>query len=347
MGMFYVARVDAAKFQNDDPMTDEAAVLVGMEDVRLLRLFCENEREIIEKAQDADVIVTHFADLTETVFAALPRLKAVVRYGVGYDSVDVEGATKHGVLVVNVPDFCGEEVSNHVMAFLLAYAKKVVLLNAMTKDGAWEQAKQKQKPMRCLHGETLGIIGCGNLGRSVAAKAQALKMHVIGYDKYLPPEAGESCGIEMVSLQELYERADYISLHVTLTEETKHLINKAALEQMKKQCVIVNTSRGPVVDESALIEALRNGTIEGACLDVFEQEPIDSDNPLLKMEQVLVTPHDASYSDAAFLRLKRSVMEESLRVKDGKKPCHIVNTAVLGSEALRLKLRDDAEYFKA
>lgn len=150
-----------------------------------------------------------------------------------------------------------------------------------------------------------------------------------------------------MSLQELYERADYISLHVTLTEETKHLINKAALEQMKKQCVIVNTSRGPVVDESALIEALRNGTIEGACLDVFEQEPIDSDNPLLKMEQVLVTPHDASYSDAAFLRLKRSVMEESLRVKDGKKPCHIVNTAVLGSEALRLKLRDDAEYFKA
>lgn len=335
MVLFNVARVDGA-FQNNDPMVAEQMAIAGMKDVKLLRLVCETEEDIIRKAQQADVIVTHFAGMTDKVLSALPRLKAVVRYGVGYDCVDVEAATRNGILVVNVPDFCFEEVSNHVMMFLLAYCKKIALLNALTKEGCWEKAKMSLEPMRCLHGETLGIIGCGNNGRHTARKAKALNMRVIGYDKYLPKGIGEAAGIEMVSLQEVYQQADYISLHVALTDETHHLIDLDAFRQMRKNCVIINTSRGPVIKEADLIRALESGMIEGACLDVFEREPVDPKNPLLQMEQVLVTPHDASYSDEAFLLLKNAVMEEALRIKNREQPRNVVNKDVLKRNNLRL-----------
>jgi phosphoglycerate dehydrogenase-like enzyme len=240
----------------------------------------------------------------------------------------MKAASRNGIYVVNVPDFCGEEVSNHVIMFILAYAKKLTTMDNLLKNGRWQQAKMVTEPMRSIHGETLGIIGCGNLGRWVAQKAKAFNMRIVGYDKYTQRDVIEKAGIEFVSLDELLQMSDYITLNVTYTEETHHMINKAALAKMKSNCVLINCSRGSVVDEVALIEALRSGVIEGACLDVFESEPIESHNPLLKMERVLLTPHNASYSDVSFVRLKQSVIQEALRIKDGLLPKNLVNKSL-------------------
>lgn len=309
-------------------MVDERSALVNQINVDLDAYNCVTEEEIIAAAQDADVIITENANISRRVLESLLKCKAVIRYGVGYDTVDVGGATDNRVMVINVPDFCGEEVSNHVMTFLLGYCKKLILLNALTKKGRWAEAKSKQIPMGSIYNETLGIIGCGNLGRFVARKAIAFNMNVIGYDKYLPKETAEIYGIKLVSLEELLSSSDYITLHVALTEETKHMIGEKELNLMKPSCVLINTSRGPVVDEKALIIALNNNQIAGACLDVFEIEPAGASNPLLSMENVIVTPHCASYSDAAFRRLRISVIKEALRIKNGERPISVVNKSV-------------------
>jgi D-3-phosphoglycerate dehydrogenase len=331
--MFKIVRVDSNGA--DDTMLDERKALEGHDDVILETKSCTSEQEIIKCAIDADVVITHSAMLTKGVQEALPKCKAIIRYGVGYDSVDVEAATENGILVVNVPDFCGEEVSNHVMMLILAACKKLVFLNNLTKKGMWSIAKSQQKPMGCVHGETLGIIGCGNLGRHVAKKASAFHMNVIGYDKYLQNEIAEQAGIKLVDLDELLETSDYITLHVALTSETHHMINAQSLKKMKHNCVLINTSRGPVIDEHALIVALQNNEIYMACLDVYEQEPVDISNPLLQMENTILTPHSASYSDAAFTRLKTNVIEEALRIKDGIMPFNVVNKDVIPKVELR------------
>ena len=260
----------------------------------------------------------------------LPRCRAIIRYGVGYDTVDVAAASKCGIAVVNVPDFCNEEVSNHVMMFLLAAAKKLKPLDALVRQGQWAQAKAMQRPMGSIHGETLGIIGCGNLGRSVAVKAHAFGMQVIGYSPRTPQPLLNAAGIRAVEFEELLWTADYISVNTSMDARTHHLIDRAALKQMKPSAVLINCARGAIVDEAALIEALQAHTIAGACLDVFETEPLPGTSPLCALDNVLLMPHDASYSDASFHLLKTRVIEEALRVCDGATPLHVVNAAQLG-----------------
>lgn len=296
------------------------AILVGRD--------AATEEEVIRAATDADVILTSEGRISRRVMEALPRLKAVVRYGVGYDTVDVEAATENQVMVVNVPDFCWEEVANHAIMFLLAQSKKLVQLNAMVKAGQWKQAKRALAPMAAIHGETLGIIGCGRIGRTVAKKALCFEMNVIGYDKYLPKEVAESAGITLVGLDELLQRSDYITIHTALTPETYHMIGEAQFKMMKPNATIINTSRGSTIDEAALIRALQQKRILAACLDVFEKEPVDTDNPLLKMDSVTVLPHSASYSDDAFTRLYITVGKEAARIAQGIMPRSIVNQSV-------------------
>lgn len=289
---------------------------------------CFSEEDIIAAAKDADVLTTDHADITRHIFESLPNLKAVIRRGVGFDVVDLQAATDNGVVVINIPTFCGEEVSNHVLMFLLNIAKKFTLLSSLTKAGKWKEAKDSQKPMACIHGETLGIVGCGRLGQMVAKKAKALGMRVIGYDSYLPQQVFESIGVESVSFNQLLRESDYVTLHVALTDETRHMMNAEAFAKMKPTATLINTSRGPVVDESALIEALRKGEIAGAGLDVFEQEPIDPANPLLAMDNVLVMPHSASYSEAAFSLLRTNAGKEEVRIAQGSMPMNLVNKGV-------------------
>ncbi|MFQ5827125.1 MAG: C-terminal binding protein, partial [Dehalococcoidia bacterium] len=231
-----------------------------------------------------------------------------------------------GIVIANVPDFCMEEVSNHAMMMLLACAKKLVRLNAWVKEGHW--GRGLLKPMGAIHGQTLGLVACGNIGRATAVKARAFNMEVLGYDPFIDPGVPRASGIEMVDLPELLERSDYVSLHTPLTPESRHLMGEKELQLMKPSAFLINTSRGPVVDQGALIKALQEGWIAGAGLDVFEREPIDPDSPLLKMDNVIVTPHTASYSDAAFDELHRRVAEEMVRVLTGHWPLHLVNPAV-------------------
>ena len=309
------------------PMVEETGELAKA-NAELVSADCATEDEMIEAAKDADAIITWGAQITRRVMEALPKCKVIVRYGVGFDTIDVDAATDNDILVVNVPDFCWEEVSNHAITLLLACAKKLALLNDLTKQGLWAESKRAQAPMGSIYGQTLGIIGCGNIGRMTARKAQCFGLKILGYDPYVDKSLARESGITLVSLPELLKESDFVSVHTPLNEETWHLIGEKEFKQMKPTAYFINTSRGSVVDEPALIKALQEKWIAGAALDVFEKEPVDSDNPLLKMDNVVVTPHSASYSDVAFKRLRTSVGQEAARVLSGRWPKNVVNKTV-------------------
>jgi len=324
---FKAVRVDrmgtrAVMVEETEELAKVNAELVGAD--------CVTEDEIIEAAKDADAILTGGAQMTRRVMEALPKCKVIVRYGVGYDTVDVDAATDNGVIVVNNPAFqwCVEEVSNQAIALLLACAKKLAFLNDGTKQGRWAECKRAQAPMVSIHGQTLGLVGCGSIGRMTGRKAQCFSLKVLGYDPYVDKSLAKKDGITLVSLPELLKESDFISVHTFLNKETWHLIREKEFRQMKPAAYIINTARGPVIDEPALIKALQEKRIAGAGLDVFEKEPVDSDNPLLKMDNVVVTPHSASYSDVAF-RLNRVIVgQEAARVLSGRWPKNPVNKSV-------------------
>jgi D-3-phosphoglycerate dehydrogenase / 2-oxoglutarate reductase len=308
-------------------MTEEKAALAGL-DAEFLTADCTTEDDVLAAAADVDVILTSHAPLSRRVIEKLPKLIAIVRYGVGYDTVDLDAATDRQVVVINIPDFCYEEVSNHAIALLLVCAKKLTIMNNLMKKGDWNSAKQMQEPMSSIWGQTLGIIGCGNIGRTTARKAQVFSLKLIGCDPYADKAVVKAAGIELVSLPDLLKSSDYVTLHTDLNKTSFHLMGEKEFKQMKPSAYLINTSRGKVVDEPALIKALQEKRIAGAGLDVFEKEPMDKANPLLKMDNVVVMPHSASYSDAAFVRLHKSVGQEAARVLAGKKPKNIVNKAV-------------------
>ncbi|MFQ5996146.1 MAG: C-terminal binding protein [Dehalococcoidales bacterium] len=320
-----VVRVD--RMDDRSPMVEEAKELAKL-NVELVDADCATEDEIIERAKDADAILVVSAKITRRVMEALTKCKVIVRYGIGYDTVDVAAATDNGILVVNIPDFCFEEVSNHAIALLLVCAKKLVFLNNGVKQGGWIECKRAQAPMGSIYGQTLGLIGCGNIGRMTARKARCFDLRILGYDPYVNKSLAKEHGITLVSLPELLKESDYISVHALLNEETWHLIGEKEFRQMKPSAYFINTSRGSVVDEAALIKALQERWIAGAGLDVFEKEPIDPDNPLLKMDNVVVLPHSASYSDVAFKRLRTSVGQEAARVLSGRWPKNWVNKTI-------------------
>jgi D-3-phosphoglycerate dehydrogenase len=300
------------------------------------KLYCAgafDADEIIAAAQDCDVLLTDNAPITRRVIKGLARCQAIVRYGIGYDNVDVPAATEHGILVVNIPAFCTEEVANHTILFILACAKKLIWLDHGLRDGRWPDKRDPESalaPMESVYGQRLGLVGFGNIARAVAFKAKAFGMQVHADDPYVPDAVFAECGVEIAHLDELVQGSDYLSLHTPLTPETRLLINETKLRRMKRSAFLVNTSRGAVVDQSALVRALQQKWIAGAALDVFQDEPLPADSPLLAMENVVLTPHVASYSDASFARLRRRVGEEAARVVSGQWPTALVNPEVKG-----------------
>jgi len=321
--------VRADRMGNRAVMVEEAEELAKV-NAELVGADCVTEDEIIEAAKDADAILTGGAQMTRRVLESLPKCKVIVRYGVGYDTIDVDAATDNGVIVVNNPAFqwCIEEVSNQAITLLLACAKKLAFLNDGTKQGRWAECKRAQAPMVSIHGQTLGLIGCGNIGRMTGRKAQCFSLKLLGYDPYVDKSLAEKDGITLVSLPELLKESDFVSIHTFLNEETRHLMGEKEFKQMKPSAYVINTARGPVVDEPALIKALQEKWIAGAGLDVFEKEPVDPDNPLLKMDNVVVTPHSASYSDVAFKLNRVIVGQEAARVLSGRWPKNPVNKSV-------------------
>ncbi len=322
---FKVVRAD--KTGSRAIMTEETEELAKA-NVELVGVDCVTENEIIEATEDADAIVTEGARMTRRVTEALPKCKVIVRYGVGYNTLDVDAATDNNIIIVNIPDCSLEEVSNHAIVLLLACAKKLAFLNNAAKQGHWAEAKRAQAPMVSIHGQTLGVVGCGNIGRMTARKARCFSLKVLGYDPYLDKSLAKESGITLVTLPELLKESDFVAVHTLLNKETWHLIGGEEFKQMKPTAYFINTARGSVVDEIALIKALQEKQIAGAGLDVFEQEPVDPDNPLLKMDNVIVTPHTGGYSDVQNVRQKRRVGQEVARVLSGQWPMNVVNKSV-------------------
>src|SRR5262250_570215 len=245
----------------------------------------EVEDELIARSRDADALVVSSQRITRGVMSALEGLKVVVRTGVGYDVIDVPAATELGVVVVNIPDLWIREVANHALSLLLAWNRKLIILNQEVKSGVW-QARVPGPVTGSLHGEIVGIVGLGNIGSAFAKRVAALETHVIACDPYVDDARFTALGVERVSLDALAARADYVSVHTLLNTETHHLINETFLRRMKPTACLINTSRGPVVDEQALVRALQEQWIAGAALDVREQEPPATNSPLARMDNV-------------------------------------------------------------
>ncbi|HHX45024.1 MAG TPA: C-terminal binding protein [Chloroflexi bacterium] len=290
---------------------------------------CTTPQAVAEAVCDADAALCYGEPYAREVFERAGRLKVVVRYGIGVDTIDLDAATDHGVMVANFPDFCIEEVANHALVLMLDCAKKITRLDRTIRSQGWAQAKAMQSPMGPIHGQTLGLIAFGNIARSLARKAKALSMEVIAYDPFVKPEVFAEMGVESVTMDELLARSDYVSIHVPLTDQTRGMIDGAVLNSMKPSAYLINTSRGPVVNEAELIEALRAGRIAGAGLDVFEQEPLPANHPFCTMDNVVLTPHSASYADATFASMRRRVGRAALTVLQGGVPEFVANPAVL------------------
>ena len=313
-------------------MREEADELAKVNAELVFTDFCDTEDGVIEAAKDADAILSYDAPMTRRVLEALPKCKVIVGHGVGYDTIDVPAATDNNILYVNIPspEFCLEEVTNHAIMLLLTCAKKLIFLINRTKQGAWIDEWVAPAPMAMvsIHGQTLGVVGCGSIGRMIARKAQCFSLRVLGYDPYVDKSLAKEHGITLVSLPELLKESDFISASILLNKETLHLIGEKEFKQMKPTAYFINVSRGEIVDEPALIKALQEKWIAGAGLDVVEKEPIDPDNPLLKMDNVIVTPHSAAYSDVAVKRLLTATSQEAARVLSGRWPKNVVNKTV-------------------
>ena len=297
-------------------------------DIELVRLQARTPEELLPAAADADGLLVQWVKVTRQVMQSLTQCKVISRYGIGVDMVDIDAATERGIMVCNVPDFCIEEVSTHTIAFMLSLNRHLMIHHAHVKSGQWG-APPGGAPTR-LSCQTLGVVGLGNIGREVARKVGAMGVKVLGYDPYVKPELVKPLGVELVGLEELLRRSDYVSLNCPLTEETRHLIGQAQFALMKPTAYLINMARGPVVDQPALYQALVAGTIKGAALDVLEQEPPSPDDPLLKLDNVIFTPHASSWTAEAGTQLRRDTARNVVNVLQGKFPKSIINRKALG-----------------
>lgn len=275
-------------------------------------------------------VVVRTAPFTREIIEAADSLKVIARHGVGVDNIDIPAATEKGILVLNTPNANAVSVAEHTIVAIGALAKKVLSMDRATRNGSWE-TRNEYKAVD-LDGKTLGLVGVGRIGSLVARKASAaFGMKVIAYDPYVKREVAQEAGITLVSdVSEVFRSADVVSLHTPLTQETRGFVNAERLAMMKPTAFLVNFSRGEVVDEKALYEALKNGSIAAAALDVFEQEPPQKDNPLFTLDNVLLSPHSAALTRECVIRMATGAAEGVRDVLTGKEPKWVVNREVLG-----------------
>ena len=327
MAKYVVYHADPLEVLGDAPIERAALAEIDAE-LRMLEPGM-SPGELAEALPEADAVLVTRAPINATVMAALRNCKVVVRYGVGVDTLDLEAATEHGIVCAHVPDFCMEEVANHALMHMLAAVRKLIPQDRAVREGGWRDGLTLQ-PMLQLYGQTVGLVACGNIGQAFAKRAQALSMRVIAYDPYIDPSVPAALGIELIeSLEDLLRQSDVVSLHTPATPETRQMINAERLSQMKPTAYLVNTARGSIVDQPALIDALERGVIAGAGLDVFEEEPWVSDSPLRTMDNVVHTPHSASYSDASYERLSTRVGQSVVHVLTGHWPRFVANKGIL------------------
>lgn len=268
--------------------------------------------------QEADGLLVTLQRVEAELIDAMPKLRAIGRAGTGLDTIDLDAATAHGVQVCYVPDYGVDEVSAHAIALVMAQARNIVALVNSTRKGEWNSSGGRK--FYRLTGQTLGVIGFGRIGQAAATRGKGLGLEVIVYDPFIDEAVAQRMGVRVVDLDTLARESDYITLHTPLLDSTYHIINADLLAKMKPTAYIVNTARGPLVDEAALLDAVRAGKIAGAALDVFEEEPIKPDNPLLQEERILVTPHTAWYSEEAKRDMRLRCVEDVARVLRGEPP---------------------------
>jgi D-3-phosphoglycerate dehydrogenase len=304
------------------PSLDPAKAALTHLDPEIRMAKSASAADILAVGRDADAILVTYAKLTADLIGQLTRCKAIGRFGLGVDNIDLAAAKAKGIAVNYVPDYCIREVSDHAMALLLALIRKIPLSNKVVQAGRWEMPAVV--PIHRLEGRTLGLIGFGNIPRTVAPKAKAFGLKVITSDPYVAAEHLKALDVENVGIDDLYARSDFISVHAPLMPATRGLVNADAFAKMKPGVMIVNTARGPLIDQKALVAALDSGKVAGAALDVLEQEPPAKDNPLVGRDNVILTPHTAFYSVDALQELQTKAANDVASVLSGEKPVYPV-----------------------
>lgn len=284
---------------------------------------CRSEEELIANTADADGVMVQYAQITRRVIEHMTKCRAIVRYGIGIDCVDVGAATDHGIMVANVPDYGLQDVADHTVALLLAAVRKIVPLNNAVKAGCWDF--NLARPTYRLQDKVLGLVAFGSIARMVAERVKPFGVKVQVFDPFLTPAIIAQYGATSVDLKTLMATSDYISLHAPLLMTTRCLINEELLALVKPSAILINTARGGLVNEAALVAALKSGRLAAAALDVTAQEPINSDNPLLKLDNVIITPHAAWYTEEAQDSLQYKAACDMARAMCGQIPVNILN----------------------
>lgn len=307
---------------NHGTIAPEEEVLHGIAQIELHQR--NDEEGLLGFCRDADGIITQYGAFTRRVLKALRCCKVISRYGVGVDTIDLDAATDHGIIVAFVPDYATDEVSNHAAALILALHRRLLPLDREVRAGNWDF--RVAAPIVRLAGQTLGIIGLGRIGSMLAAKFRGFGLGIVATDPYRQDWPD---WVRQVSLDELLAVSDIVSLHCPLTAETRHLINTAALRKMKPSATLVNTARGGVVDTQAIVPALRERWIAGAALDVLEVEPMPADHPLAGLDNLILAPHAGWYSEGSIMECKRKTAMAVRQVLEGQRPAAVANPEVL------------------
>jgi len=311
------------------PNLNAATAIVSTIGAELKLAKSSSPEDILAVAKDADAVLTTYAKITGDMIPQMTRCRIIARFGIGVDNVDIPVATSKGIVVTRVPDYCLDEVSDHAMALLLALIRKIPSSNARTQAGEWKMPAVV--PIHRLRGTVLGLVAFGQIPQLMAPKAKAFGMRVVTYDPFIPDEVLKRAGVDRVEFDELVRISDYISIHTPLMPATHHLFNADVFSRMKPGSYIVNTARGPIIDEAALAQALDKKQIAGAALDVMEKEPPGS-SPLFGRDNIIVTPHTSFYSEESLVDLQTKAAEEVVRVLTGHAPKNPVNP-----EALQVK----------
>jgi D-3-phosphoglycerate dehydrogenase len=318
-----MARTVIAITDSPFPSLDPAKKALARFDPEYRMAKSASPEDILAVARDADAVLVTYAKLTGELLRQFRRCKAIGRFGLGVDNIDLPAAKECGIAVNYVPDYCLREVSDHAMALLLALARKIPFANKLAQSGRWEVPPIV--PLRRLEGQVLGLVGFGNIPRALAPKAKSFGLKVIAFDPYIVKEAADAAGVESVTFDDLLARSDFISVHAPLQPATRGLINAKAFAKMKRGAYLINTARGPLVDEAALIMALDSGQLGGAALDVVTTEPLAKDSVLLGRDNVILTPHIGFYSVEALEELQTKCAGDVARVLSGEKAIYPIS----------------------
>jgi len=306
------------------PDLDIERAILASEGCGLISGQCKTLEKLIPLVVDADAVITQFATVSREVIGAMRKARVIVRYGIGVDNVDLEAARERGIPVCNVPDYCIDEVADHTLAFILAAMRQVVPHTNGVRAGAWKLAVPLDA-MRALRDQTVGVVGFGRIGREVVRRLAPFKCRILVHDPFAGKPDIESAGALPADLTQLWRESDVITLHCPSTPQTRGLIQRSSIAQMKRGVLLVNLARGDLVDPAALVEALEEGKIAGAALDVFSPEPIPPGHPILRLENVILAPHIASASVKAVRKLRETAAGIALRCLRGELLPNVVN----------------------